>query len=280
MRPGPVSVWPDGAQSRMSSRTRPATPNTRPVTPNMRAVQTAARFALIPAIVAGFATWFAVGEVAALIVLVVVAVLLGWWAWAAGDWLVARHVSGRPADPASDARLCNLVEGLAAGSGVSPPKMVVVDSPGLNALVAGTQPRRAVLAVTSGLLAELNRIELEAVLAEELYLLRHDEVRPATVLAATFGLGRKIALTSDWDSSADQGAVSLTRYPPALASALEKIETTGAAVAGQPGYLAHMWLADPRGRGAGGPRRSSAESTAAPTGRLPLSERVEALREL
>lgn len=257
-------------------------PTTSGATPGARAVQTAARFALIPAIVAALIVWFTAGEIAGIAVLVVVAGVLGWWAWAAGDWIVARRLGGREADPVAHARLCNLVEGLAASAGVHQPRLVVVDGPGLNALAAGTSSRRAVLAVTSGLLEELTRMELEAVLAEELYLIRHEEIRPGTVLAATFGLGRRVALLADRDSSADQGAVSLTRYPPALASALEKIGDRGSAVPGQPGYLSHLWLADPRPVPAGQPVPAAGRGPdrLVAAGRLPLSERVEALREL
>jgi Zn-dependent protease with chaperone function len=98
--------------------------------------------------------------------------------------------------------------------------------------------------------------------------IRYNETLPGTVLAATFGIGQGSALRADRDARADQGAVGLTRYPPALAAALEKIETKGSTVEGQPSYMAHLWLADPRGAGGGG------------RGRLPLRERIEALREL
>ena len=179
-------------------------------------------------------------------VLVVIGVTLAAWARFAGDRRVLAAVGGRDADPVSDARLWNLAEGLSISAGLRQPRLRVIDSPGLNAMAAGTRADRAIVGVTSGLLAELDRIELEAVLAEELIQIRHHETLPATVVAATFGLGRVIALRpADRDAEADQAAVALTRYPPALASALEKLEAKGAAVAGQPATLAHLWLADP-----------------------------------
>lgn len=233
-----------------------------------RVLRTVTAFAAGPAAVLGLILGFTVGWIAGLVAFVVVAAALGLWARTGGDRVVASRLRGRPADPRSDARLCNLVEGLCTGAGVRQPRLVVVDSPGLNALAAGTSNSRGLLAVTSGLLTELDRIELEAVLAEELWQIRHDEVVPMTVLAATMGMGRSLALGDDRDAAADQGAVSLTRYPPALASALEKIESKGAVVAGQPGYMAHLWMADPR------------PSPPPSRGRLPLAERIEALREL
>ncbi|HET6966404.1 MAG TPA: M48 family metalloprotease [Acidimicrobiales bacterium] len=222
----------------------------------------------MPAVVLGLILGFTVGWIAGLVAFVVVGAALGFWARTGGDRVVSARLHGRPADPRSDARLCNLVEGLCTGAGVRQPRLLVVDSDGLNALAAGTSSRRGLLAVTTGLLSELDRIELEAVLAEELWQIRHDEVVPTTVLAATMGVGRSLALGDDRDAAADQGAVSLTRYPPALASALEKIESKGAVVAGQPGYMAQLWMADPR------------PSAPPSRGRLPLAERIEALREL
>jgi len=238
------------------------------VTANQRAGRAAAAFAAGPALVIGLILGLTSGWLAGLIAFVLVVVGLGAWARFGGDRLVRRTLGGRPADPATDARLCNLVEGLCTGIGVRTPELVVVDSPGLNALAAGSSSAHGLVAVTTGLLAELDRIELEAVLAEVLWAIRYDETVPGTVSAATFGLLKALTLEADRDSRADHGAVTLTRYPPALASALEKIEAKGAAVSGQPGYLAPLWLADPR--------------PAAPpsTGRLPLPERIEALREL
>ncbi len=144
----------------------------------------------------------------------------------------------------------------------------MVDSPGLNALASGSRASRAILGVTTGLLSELDRVELEGVLAEELTQIRRNETLPATVLVATFGLGRGTAVLPDRDARADQAAVALTRYPPGLAAALEKIEAKGAVVDNQPSYMAHLWLADPRSQ------------APAERGRLPLRERIEALREL
>ena len=181
----------------------------------------------------------------AIVVLVVVAVVLAAWARFGGDRRVLASIGGRDADPVRDARLFNLAEGLSISAGVRQPRLMVIDSPGLNAMAAGSRPGRSVVGVTSGLLSELDRIELEAVLAEELIQIRRHETLPATVLVATLGVGRAIALPGDRDAQVDLAAVALTRYPPALAAALEKVDAKGAAVSGQAATTAHLWLADP-----------------------------------
>jgi heat shock protein HtpX len=238
------------------------------VTPGTRTVRAAAPFVGVPAVVAGVAVGLGAGAVFGVVAFAVVAGALTAWCRMAGDRRVLARLGGRDADPKLDARLFNLVEGLTINAGVRQPRLRVVDSPGLNALASGSRVSRAVLAVTTGLLSELDRVELEGVLAEELAQIRHGETGPATVLVATFGLGHAAAVPVDRDSRADQAAVALTRYPPGLAGALEKIEAKGAVVDNQPSYMAHLWLADPR-------------SPAPPDrGRLPLRERIEALREL
>ena len=238
------------------------------MTPETRATVVAALFAGVPAVVLGAMAVVIAGTTVGVIVLVVVGASLAAWARFGGERWVLATIRGRDADPVVDARLLNLAEGLSTGAGVRQPRLVVVDSPGLNAMAVGVRPGRAVVGVTAGLLSELDRIELEAVLAEELIQIRRRETLPATVLVGTFGIGRSIALQADRDAQMDQAAVALTRYPPALAAALDKIDAKGAVVAGQPSAMAHLWLADP------------SPTPVARRGRLSLRERVEALREL
>jgi heat shock protein HtpX len=225
-------------------------------------------FAGVPGVILGVIGLLAGGPVVGAAVLVVVVAVLVAWARFSGERRILAAIGGRDADPITDSRLFNLAEGLSIGAGVHQPRLRVIDSPACNAMAAGTSPRRAIVGVTAGLLAELDRIELEAVLAEELIQVRRHETLPATVVAATFGLGRSIAIPADRDAQADLAAVALTRYPPALASALEKLDAKGAAVSGPPASMAHLWLADPSTEP--GTRR----------GRLPIHDRVEALREL
>jgi heat shock protein HtpX len=227
-----------------------------------------ALFAGVPALVLGVLGFVVGGPVLGAVVLVVVAGALAAWARFGAERRVLASIGGRDADLVMDARLCNLAEGLSISAGLRQPRLIVIESPALNAMAAGVEPNRAIVGVTSGLLSELDRIELEAVLAEELMQIRRRETLPATVVVATFGIGRTLAVPADRDAQADQAAVALTRYPPALASALDKLDAKGAAVSGQPASLAHLWLVDPSPTA--GPRR----------GRLTISERIEALREL
>jgi heat shock protein HtpX len=244
----------------------------REVQPSTRIRRTVAAFALPLGVIAGL-IGLAGGWIVAVALFVVVSIAAAAWARFGGDRRVRASVGGHPADPSRHARLVNLLEGLSAGAGIRVPALRVMDQPGLNAMAAGLRPDRALVAVTEGLLEELTRIELEGVLAEVVVQIRRGDTVPLTVLAATWGWGARFTVPPDRDVASDQLAVSLTRYPPGLEAALAKMAAHGTAVTGVRRGLSQLWLADPAPPQPDAGREGHA-------GRLPLEERVEALREL
>lgn len=223
--------------------------------------------ALPPAVVLGLIGLIG-GVVVAAVVFVVVAAAVAAGVWWRADSAALGAVGGAPADRSRHARLYNLVEGLCAAAGVPQPALRVVDSPALNAVAVGRGPDRATLAVTTGLLASLSRIELEGVVAEELIRIKQGETVAGTVAAGAGPLARRLVRYQRSEADDDLHAVSLTRYPPGLAGALEAMAGAETGMSRVPGSLAGLWLADPV---AGGSQAVS---------RLPLAERVQALREL
>lgn len=185
-----------------------------------------------------------------------------WWA---AEPLAKRALDGARADPVAHARLLNLVEGLCATIGLRMPEVRVRPETSLNAAVCGRRRRSASLVATQGLLDQLDRLELEGVLAQLLTRIRCYDMLPATVTVATLGIGATLLSPPEPVTAMDRAAVSFTRYPPALASALEKMEAKGTEVKGASRATAQLWFAAP-----GGPARAL----------TPLKDRVEALREL
>lgn len=175
--------------------------------------------------------------VPALLVALVLAVLTGWWwlapvllvAWGAKiaidgwsrDPVMLKRIGARPLRPDEAPRLRNIVSGLAADLGVQPPDVYVVASGGPNAFV-----RRGgaggVLAVTQSLVESYTRTEQEAVVAHCLLRMHRRDFVYANLAARWSDLGAGLAPrvgTAD-----DIEAAALTRYPPALASALGKAD--------------------------------------------------------
>ncbi len=103
--------------------------------------------------------------------------------------LVLRAAKARPLAPGDCEDLRRIVENLSIGTGLQPPAIRLVETPALNALSVGLDPRHATIVVTRGLVSRLDRNELEAVVAHELAHIANHDTRLGTLLAmvvATF----------------------------------------------------------------------------------------------
>ncbi len=232
----------------------------------------------------------------------------------------------KPADPVQYARLHNLVEGLCIASGLPKPRLYVIDDAAPNAFATGRNPKHAAVAVTTGLLEKMNRVELEGVLAHELSHVKNYDILVSTiavvlvgaiVLVADFGVrflwfggGRRsgdrgegpvgailfligiallvlapiiakvmqFSVSRRREALADVSGVAMTRYPPGLISALEKLRDDQTVVHSASRATAHLWIESPRAR-------TKDEGRLSWLNRLfethpPIDERIAALREL
>ncbi len=182
-----------------------------------------------------------------------------------GDKLILKVVGARPANPRNpkELYLINTVEGLAIAAGIPTPKVFVIKDDAINAFATGRNPANASVAVTTGALEKLDRLELEGVIAHEISHIKNYDVLfmllTVTLIGVTIMLSdflRRLAFYGDHDSDngllllvavvfsllaplaaylmhfalsrqreflADANGALLTRYPEGLASALEKI---------------------------------------------------------
>ncbi len=261
-----------------------------------------------------------------LIIAVVFTGLLTFGSYWKSDSIALAMSRAKPADPIEHARLHNLVEGLCIAGGLPKPRVYVVEDDAPNAFATGRNPKNAAIAVTTGLMAKMNRVELEGVLAHELSHIKNYDILVST-LAVTmvgavtlladfsmrmmwFGGGRRrdsdnngggsgplmilgllllivapliakimhLSISRRREALADVSGVALTRYPPGLISALEKLRDDTTVVGTASRATAHLWIESPLAR-------DDSEGRHVWLNRLfdthpPLEERIQALREL
>ncbi|CAG1021492.1 heat shock protein HtpX [Methylococcales bacterium] len=113
-----------------------------------------------------------------------------WWS----DKLVVSMTGAKPADPREHRELVNVVENLAITAGLPMPKVYVVEDAAPNAFATGRDPKHAVVAATTGLLAILDRSELEGVMAHELSHVGNRDMLVSTVAVVLAGF---VAIVAD-----------------------------------------------------------------------------------
>ncbi len=280
---------------------------------------------LLSAVGAAFGAFIGSGPVGTIIALVLSGAMAFASYWKADS--IALAVSrAKPADPEEFARLHNLVEGLCIASGLPKPRVYIVDDPAPNAFATGRNPKHAAIAVTTGLLQKMNRVELEGVIAHELSHIRNYDILVSTLAVTLVGavaLLTNIAVRMMWwnggrvrrdgdqrdggnpiailgfvllifapliakamqaavsrkrETLADVSACQMTRYPPGLISALEKLRDDTTVTHAASTATAHLWIEQPMS-GVGDDGKMGRWNKMFDT-HPPLEERIALLREL
>lgn len=232
------------------------------------------------------------GVAGTLVALVLSAVMAFASYWKA-DAIALAVSRARPADRNEYKRLYNLVEGLCIASGLPEPRVYIIDDPAPNAFATGRNPQHAAIAVTTGLLERMERVELEGVLAHELSHIRNYDILVSTlavtlvgavaimsdvairlmwwnggrvrrdgdrndsqnplafigfallIIAPLFAKLMQAAVSRRREALADVSACQMTRYPPGLISALEKLRADSTVTHSASRATAHLWIEQP-----------------------------------
>ena len=110
------------------------------------------------------------------------------------DKIVLLMTRARPAEREEFFDLYTTVENLSITAGLPMPKVYVIDDPAPNAFATGRNKDNAVVAVTTGLLAILEKSELEGVIAHELSHIGNRDMLVSAVVVVLVGF---IAVLSD-----------------------------------------------------------------------------------
>jgi heat shock protein HtpX len=109
---------------------------------------------------------------------------------------VALAISGaHEVDKAAAPELYRIVENLSITAGLPMPRVYIIDDPSPNAFATGRDPQHAAVAVTSGLLAKLDKPELEGVIAHEFSHVGNYDIRLSSIIVILVGF---VVLMSDF----------------------------------------------------------------------------------
>ena len=114
--------------------------------------------------------------------------------YAVGDGIVLMSMRAKPIAKPDNPQLFNVVEEMSIASGLPMPKVYLIQSAASNAFATGRSPEKASIAVTSGLLENVNREELQAIIGHEMAHIKNFDTRFAILMAVMVGA---IALLCD-----------------------------------------------------------------------------------
>jgi heat shock protein HtpX len=125
----------------------------------------------------------------------IAAIAYGVFSWFFADRMVAAAAGARKITVNEAPELFRSVENAAIGAGLTrTPDVYLIDDSAPNAFAAGKDPEHAYVAATTGLLAILDRRELDGVVAHEIAHVRNRDVRLMSLAAVLVGV---IALVCD-----------------------------------------------------------------------------------
>jgi len=98
-------------------------------------------------------------------------------AWFFHQSMINAATGARPVERKDEPDLYNLLENLCISRGLTVPRLAIIETGALNAYASGVREGQYTVTVTRGLMQQLDKAELEAVLAHELSHIRHHDVR-------------------------------------------------------------------------------------------------------
>jgi heat shock protein HtpX len=132
--------------------------------------------------------YFLDNAIIGLIIALVVWGIMSLIAFYQGDSLLLGLSGARKIKRDDNPRLYNIVEEMKIASGLPKmPDIYIIDDPALNAFATGRDPNKASVAVTSGLLAKLNRDELQGVIGHEISHIKNRDVLLMALCAVMLG---------------------------------------------------------------------------------------------
>lgn len=128
------------------------------------------------------------------LIIFICAILYAWLQYFIAGKLAMMMTGAQEISKNDAPELWRVVENLSIASGMSMPKVYIIDDPAPNAFATGRDPNHAIVGATTGLLNIMDKRELEAVMAHEMSHVRNYDIRVSMI---AFGLVSAIGLFAD-----------------------------------------------------------------------------------
>jgi heat shock protein HtpX len=152
-------------------------------------------FFLVLVMAIGYAVSWYFNSPGILYVAVIFALVMNVGSYWFSDKVVISMTRARPVTREEFPDFWNIVENLSITAGLPMPKVYIVDDPAPNAFATGRNEHHAVVCATTGLLALLNKTELEGVIAHELSHIGNRDMLVMTVAVVLAGF---VAILADF----------------------------------------------------------------------------------
>ncbi|MBN1299539.1 MAG: M48 family metallopeptidase [Actinobacteria bacterium] len=118
----------------------------------------------------------------------ILAVILSFGSYYYSDKIVLQITGARQVSKEEQPRLYYMVEGLSMAAGLPMPKIYVLEEPGMNAFATGRNPSNSVVALTRGLINNLDDNELKGVIAHELSHIKNYDILLGAIIIVLVGM--------------------------------------------------------------------------------------------
>ena len=221
------------------------------------------RTAILLAIMTAFIIWIGqlLGGRQGMIIALILAAGMNFFSYWYSDKIVLRMYRAHAVTLQQQPELYKLVSSLAGNAGLPVPKIYVIPQQAPNAFATGRDPQHAVVAVTEGLLALMDRDEVRGVLAHELAHVKNRDILIGSIAATMAGAIMLLATMARWSaflgggSHSDEegggmgfiGLIVMSVLAPMAAMLIQMAisrsreylaDATGAAISGSPEGLA------------------------------------------
>lgn len=150
---------------------------------------------LVVVIFVGWAFSFILNNPGILYFAVIFSILMNIFSYWYSDKIVLKMSGARRVKREEYREIWNIVENLSITAGLPMPKVYIINDPAPNAFATGRNKEHAVVAVTTGLLDILNKVELEGVVAHEMSHIGNRDILISTIVVVLVGF---ITLLSDF----------------------------------------------------------------------------------